>query len=208
MARRSKSSERWLREHHADPYVQRARAEGWRSRAVFKLEEMDRAQRLLRPGMRVLDLGAAPGAWSQYARRQVGRGGRVLASDMLPLEPLPGVEFVPGDFREASVVEQLTATLGGALLDALLSDMAPNLTGLDAVDAPQSLYLAELALELSRQVLKPQGFALIKLFQGAGFQEFVAEARRSYRLVKLLKPKASRSRSPETYLLASDRRLV
>jgi 23S rRNA (uridine2552-2'-O)-methyltransferase len=208
MARRSKSSERWLREHHADPYVQRARAEGWRSRAIYKLEQIDGAQRLLRPGMLVLDLGAAPGAWSQYARRQVGRAGRVVASDLLPMEVLPGVEFVQGDFRESEHLERLMALLGPAPVDVVLSDMAPNLSGLDAIDAPQSLYLAELALELSQQVLKPQGAALIKLLQGVGFEEFIASARRAYRTVKLLKPKASRSRSPETYLLASGRRMV
>jgi 23S rRNA (uridine2552-2'-O)-methyltransferase len=208
MARRSKSSDRWLREHFSDPYVQRAKAEGWRSRAVYKLEEIDRTQRLLRPGMLVLDLGAAPGAWSQYARRQVGRGGRVLASDVLPMDELPGVEFVQGDFRESPALERLTAALGGAGVDVILSDMAPNLSGMDAIDAPQSIYLAELALEMARQVLKPQGVALIKLLQGAGFQEFVAEARRHFRVVKLLKPKASRSRSPETYLLASGRQMV
>jgi 23S rRNA (uridine2552-2'-O)-methyltransferase len=208
MARRSRSSERWLREHHADPYVQRARAEGWRSRAIYKLEEMDRTQRLLRPGMLVLDLGAAPGAWSQYARTRVGRAGRVVASDILPMEALPGVEFVQGDLREAAHGEQLLAALGEAQVDIVLSDMAPNLSGLDAIDAPQSLYLAELALDLSQQVLKPQGAALIKLLQGIGFEAFLAVARRAYRTVKLLKPKASRSRSPETYLLASGRRMV
>jgi 23S rRNA (uridine2552-2'-O)-methyltransferase len=203
MARRSRSSERWLREHHADPYVQRARAEGWRSRAIYKLEEIDRTQRLLRPGMLVLDLGAAPGAWSQYARQRVGRAGRVVASDILPMEVLPGVEFVQGDLRESAHCEQLLAALGHAQVD-----MAPNLSGLDAIDAPQSLYLAELALDLSQQVLKPQGAALIKLLQGVGFEAFIAAARGAYRTVKLLKPKASRSRSPETYLLASGRRMV
>ena len=208
MARRSRSSERWLREHHADPYVQRARAEGWRSRAIYKLEEIDRTQRLLRPGMLVLDLGAAPGAWSQYARRRVGRTGRVVASDILPMEVLPGVEFVQGDLRESAHCEQLLAALGHAQVDVVLSDMAPNLSGLDAIDAPQSLYLAELALDLSQQVLKPQGAALIKLLQGVGFEAFIAAARGAYRTVKLLKPKASRSRSPETYLLASGRRMV
>jgi 23S rRNA (uridine2552-2'-O)-methyltransferase len=208
MARRSRSSERWLREHHADPYVQRARAEGWRSRAIYKLEEIDRTQRLLRPGMLVLDLGAAPGAWSQYARQRVGRAGRVVASDILPMEALPGVEFVQGDLRESAHCEQLLAALGHAQVDVVLSDMAPNLSGLDAIDAPQSLYLAELALDLSQQVLKPQGAALIKLLQGVGFEAFIVVARRAYRTVKLLKPKASRSRSPETYLLASGRRMV
>jgi 23S rRNA (uridine2552-2'-O)-methyltransferase len=208
MTRRSKSSDRWLREHFADPYVKRARAEGWRSRAVFKLEEMDRNARLLKPGMLVLDLGAAPGAWSQYARRQVGQHGRVLASDILPIEPIAGVEFIEGDFREQAVIDAIQSTLGAAGLDVLLSDMAPNLSGMDAIDAPRAMYLAELALGLAVQLLKPGGIALIKLLQGAGFQEFVAAARRDFALLKFLKPEASRSRSPETYLLASGRRMV
>jgi 23S rRNA (uridine2552-2'-O)-methyltransferase len=208
MARRSKSSERWLREHFTDPYVKRAKAEGWRSRAVYKLEQMDQSVRLFKQGMVVLDLGAAPGAWSQYARRQVGRNGRVLASDILPMDALAGVQFLQGDFREQAVIDELKAALGDAGLDVLLSDMAPNLSGMDAMDAPRSMYLAELALELATQLLKPGGVALIKLLQGAGFQEFVAAARREFRQIKLLKPDASRSRSPETYLLASGRRMV
>ncbi len=208
MARRSKSSNRWLREHFSDPFVKRAKAEGWRSRAVYKLEEMDRSARLLRPGMVVLDLGAAPGAWSQYARRQVGTRGRVIASDIVPMDAIPGVEFVQGDFREAAVAGQLRAALGDAALDVLLSDMAPALSGMDAIDAPRSIYLAELALETAQAHLKPEGSALIKLFQGAGFQELVAAARRIFTRVRLLKPEASRSRSPETYVLASGRRMV
>jgi len=208
MARRSKSSDRWLREHFTDPFVKRAKAEGWRSRAIYKLEEMDRGARLLKAGSVVLDLGAAPGAWSQYARRQVGRNGRVVASDILPMEALAGVDFVQGDFREQGVAEQIRRALGETGLDVLLSDMAPNLSGMDAIDAPRSLYLAELALEMAQTLLKPDGSALIKLLQGAGFQEFVASARRQFRQVRLLKPEASRSRSPETYLLASGRRMV
>jgi 23S rRNA (uridine2552-2'-O)-methyltransferase len=209
MVRRSKSSERWLREHFSDPWVKRAQVEGWRSRAVFKLEEIDRRERLLRPGMTVLDLGAAPGAWSQYARRQVGRTGMVLASDILPMDPLAGVDFIQGDFREAEVAEQLRAAMGpGKGVDVLLSDMAPNLSGMDAIDAPRSAYLAELALEMAGEVLKPEGRALIKVFQGAGFQELTAEARRRFQRVKFVKPDASRARSAETYLLAGTRRMV
>ncbi|HEY6451100.1 MAG TPA: SAM-dependent methyltransferase [Steroidobacteraceae bacterium] len=207
MTRRSKSSDRWLREHFSDPYVKRAQAEGWRSRAVFKLEQMDRGARLFRPGMTVLDLGAAPGAWSQYARRRVGRGGRVLASDILPMDALAGVEFLQGDLREPVLLAAIKGALGDGV-DVLLSDMAPNLSGMDAIDAPRSLHLSELALELATQVLKPSGVALIKLLQGAGFQEFVAAARREFKHVRLMKPEASRSRSPETYLLASGRRMV
>ena len=208
MARRSKSSGRWLQEHFSDPYVKRAQAEGWRSRAVFKLEQIDQREHLLRPGMVVLDLGAAPGAWSQYARRRVGSAGRVLASDILPMEPLPGVQFLQGDFRDQPVFEGLKLALGAAAADLLLSDMAPNLSGMDAIDAPRVLYLAELALDLAREVLKPGGRALIKVLQGAGFQELVGTARRGFERIKCLKPEASRQRSPETYLLASGMRMV
>jgi len=202
-----KSSE-WLREHAADPFVRRARAEGWRSRAVFKLEEIDRRERLLGPGQVVIDLGAAPGAWSQYAKRKVGRNGRVIAADILPMEPIPGVDFVRGDFREAAVLEAILARLPDGEAGAVLSDMAPNLSGIDAIDHPRSMYLAELALELSTRVLKGDGAALIKIFQGSGFQEFVREARRRFAVVKLVKPGASRTRSPELYLLAKQRSLV
>jgi len=207
VTRRSKSSDRWLREHFSDPWVKRAQAEGWRSRAVFKLEQIDQRERLLRPGMRVLDLGAAPGAWSQYARRRIGRTGMVLASDLLPMEPLAGVEFVQGDFREQEVCDRLRSGLGEGA-DLLLSDMAPNLSGMDVIDAPRSAYLAELALEMATQVLKPEGRALIKVFQGAGFQELATEARRRFQKVKFVKPDASRARSAEIYLLAGARRMV
>jgi 23S rRNA (uridine2552-2'-O)-methyltransferase len=208
MAHRSKSSSRWLREHFADPYVKRAQAQGWRSRAAFKLEEIDRRERLLRPGMLVLDLGAAPGAWSQYARRKLGKDGRVIATDLLPMEPLAGVEFLQGDFRDEAVAAQLVALTGAAAVDLLLSDMAPNLSGMDAIDAPRALYLAELALQLAVDVLKPRGLALIKVFQGAGFQELVVLARQQFARVRFVKPEASRARSPETYLLAAGKRMV
>jgi 23S rRNA (uridine2552-2'-O)-methyltransferase len=208
MARRSKSSERWLREHFSDPFVKRAQAEGWRSRAVFKLEQIDQRERLLKPGMVVLDLGAAPGAWSQYVRRRLGSSGRVVATDLLPMEPLAGVEFLQGDFREDAVFQQLKSTLGAAGVDLLLSDMAPNMSGMDAIDAPRGMYLAELALDMAGAVLKPGAGALIKVLQGAGFQELVALARTRFGRVRCLKPEASRSRSPETYLLASGMRMV
>jgi 23S rRNA (uridine2552-2'-O)-methyltransferase len=208
MARRSKSSERWLREHFSDPFVKRAQAEGWRSRAVFKLEQIDQRERLLKPGMVVLDLGAAPGAWSQYVRRRLGSSGRVVATDLLPMEPLAGVEFLQGDFREDAVFQQLKSTLGAAGVDLLLSDMAPNMSGMDAIDAPRGMYLAELALDMAAAVLKPGAGALIKVLQGAGFQELVALARTRFGRVRCLKPEASRSRSPETYLLASGMRMV
>lgn len=208
MVRRSKSSARWLKEHFSDPFVKRAQSAGWRSRAVFKLEEIDRREKLLRPGMRVIDLGAAPGAWSQYAVKRVGARGRVVASDILPMDAIADVDFLQGDFREESVLAGLRQVLGDEPYDLLLSDMAPNLSGMDVIDHPRAMYLAELALELCDQVLKPGGNALIKVFQGVGFQELVAAARKRFERVRFLKPDASRARSPETYLLATGRRMV
>jgi 23S rRNA (uridine2552-2'-O)-methyltransferase len=212
VSKRSKSSHRWLQEHFSDRFVQQAKAEGWRSRAVYKLEEADRSARLFRPGMMVVDLGAAPGAWSQYARRRIGPAGRVVASDILPMDAIAGVEFVLGDFREEAVVAAIRQALGGVAAstpaDLLLSDMAPNFSGIDAIDQPRAMYLAELALELADQVLKPGGSALIKVFQGVGFQELVARARAQFTKVRFLKPEASRARSAETYLLATGRRMV
>jgi len=199
---RSKSSNRWLQEHFSDPFVKRAKSAGLRSRAVFKLEEIDRREKLLRQGQVCLDLGAAPGAWSQYARQRVGRAGRVIATDILEMPALPGVEFVQGDFREAQVFDALLERFPQRGVDVLLSDMAPNLSGVDAIDAPRSMHLSELALELAGRVLKPEGTALIKVFQGAGFEAFVRAARLQFATVKLMKPQASRSRSPELYLLA------
>jgi 23S rRNA (uridine2552-2'-O)-methyltransferase len=208
MKRRSRSSARWLKEHFADPFVQKAQSEGWRSRAVFKLEEIDRRMKLLKPGAVCLDLGAAPGAWSQYAARRVGARGRVVATDILPMPELPGVEFVQGDFREPEVFDRLLHLLPERQVDVLLSDMAPNLSGVDAIDQPRTMHLAELALEMAASILKPGGNALIKVFQGAGFVELLRDARRQFGRVKLLKPEASRSRSPEMYLLAMQFRLV
>lgn len=207
MPRRSKSSDRWLREHFADPFVKKAQAEGWRSRAVFKLEEIDRKEKLLKPGMTVVDLGAAPGAWSQYARRKLGKKGRVIATDILEMPPLEGVEFVQGDFREPEVFAALLALAPAHSVDVVLSDIAPNMSGMDAIDQPRSMYLAELALDFARQVLKPNGSVLIKTFQGAGFQELVESARQSFK-VRFAKPDASRARSSELYLLASGFRMV
>lgn len=202
MARRSKSSSRWLREHFEDEFVQRAQQEGWRSRAVFKLQELDRAERLLRPGMTVVDLGAAPGGWSQYAGRVLGERGRVVAIDVLPMDALPGVEFLQGDFREQAVLERLEQTLAGSRVDLVLSDMAPNLSGVDVVDQPRAMYLAELALDFAARHLKPGGTLLTKVFQGAGFDALLKDARSRFAEVRLKKPKASRLRSPEVYLLA------
>ena len=208
MAKRSKSSSRWLREHFDDEFVQRAHKEGWRSRAVFKLQEMDRALHLLRPGMTVVDLGAAPGGWSQYAGRVLGERGRVIAIDVLPMGPLPGVTFLQGDFREQEVLDRLEETLAGAGVDLVLSDMAPNLSGVDAVDHPRAMYLAELALDFAARRLNPQGAVLMKVFQGAGFDALLRDARLRFVEVRLRKPKASRLRSPEVYLLARGPRCV
>src|ERR1700680_4551452 len=186
MPKRTKSSARWLAEHANDEFVKRAQREGWRSRAVFKLKEIQETERLLRPGIRCVDLGAAPGGWSQYAARIVGGTSRIVATDILPMDALPGGGFV----------------VGGSKVDLVLSDMAPNMAGIDAVDQPRSMYLAELALEFADRVLAPGGDLLLKLFQGAGFDQIIRDARARYGRVVTKKPKASRTRSPEIYLLA------
>jgi 23S rRNA (uridine2552-2'-O)-methyltransferase len=208
VTRRTPSSGRWLQEHFADPYVRRAQSEGWRSRAVYKLQEADRRERLLRAGGVVLDLGAAPGAWSQYAQSRVGPKGKVIASDILPMDALAGVEFVLGDFRDEQVCARLLALAGERAVDVVLSDMAPNLSGMAVIDQPRAMHLAELALEMAGRVLKPGGAALIKVFQGSGFQELTVAARRQFKTVRFLKPAASRARSAEIYLLANGLRLV
>lgn len=191
-----------MREHFDDPYVRRAQAAGYRSRAVFKLEEIQARDRILQPGMKVVDLGAAPGGWSELAARIVGDRGRVYALDMLPMDAVAGVEFVQGDFREADVLEALLGRLGGARVDVVLSDMAPNTSGVKAVDQARSMYLAELALELAGRVLKPGGDLLVKAFQGAGFEQLVTQLRQAFARVQVRKPGASRDRSREVYLLA------
>ena len=208
MPKRSKSSARWLAEHANDEFVKRAQREGWRSRAVFKLEEIQRRERLLRPGIRCVDLGAAPGSWSQYAARILGNTSRIVATDILPMDAIPGVEFIQGDFREAAVLEQVLNRVGNAKVDLVLSDMAPNMAGIDAVDQPRSMYLAELALEFADRVLAPGGDLLVKLFQGEGFDQIIRDVRRRYGRVVTKKPKASRTRSPEIYLLARQFRMV
>lgn len=208
MPKRSKSSSRWLQEHAKDPYVRRARQEGWRSRAVFKLEQIQRAERFIRPGMLIIDLGAAPGGWSQFAARMLAGRGEVFALDILPMDAVPGVTFVQGDFREQGALDQLRAALAGRKADLVMSDMAPNLSGIDAVDQPRAMHLAELALEFADEILKPGGDLLLKLFQGSGFQELVREIRRRFATVKLRKPAASRARSAEVYLLARGRKMV
>lgn len=203
---RSKSSHRWLREHFSDPYVKKAQAEGLRSRAAYKLEELIARDRLLRPGMVVVDLGAAPGGWSQLVRRELGDRGRVIALDILDMPPLAGVEFVHGDFREPEPLSRLEALLAGADVDLVLSDMAPNMSGVDAVDQARSMYLAELARDFADQHLRPGGTFLIKLFQGAEFDQYIRDLRKRYAQVKVRKPDASRSRSSEVYALATGKR--
>ena len=208
MPKRTKSSSRWLQEHASDPYVKRARQEGWRSRAVFKLEQIQRATRLIKPGMLIVDLGAAPGGWSQFAARALQGRGEVFALDLLPMPAVPGVTFLQGDFREQECLERLLGLLRGRKVDLVMSDMAPNLSGIDAVDQPRAIDLAELALEFAVSVLKPGGDVLLKLFQGSGFQELVQAARRQFANVRLRKPEASRARSAEVYLLARTLRMV
>ena len=204
---RSKSSGRWLAEHFDDPYVKQAQQQGLRSRAAFKLLELQEKYTLIRPGMTVIDLGAAPGAWSQVARPLVGSAGRVVALDILPMAPVPGVEFIQGDFTEDEPVRALELALGGAAVDLVLSDMAPNISGMATVDQARSMYLAELALEFARAHLKPGGDLVVKLFQGADFDSFVREVRSLFAKVQVIKPKASRPRSNEVYLLARDRQV-
>ena len=208
MARRSKSSGRWLEEHFSDPYVRRAQESGLRSRAAFKLEELDAGEKLIVPGAVIVDLGAAPGGWSQYAARRLGGKGRVFALDLLPMDAIAGVEFIQGDFREQAVLDALLAQLGGRRVDLVLSDMAPNMSGVDVVDHARAADLEGLALDFARQVLGPDGALVMKVFQGAGFQELLAEARRAFRGVRMRKPEASRRRSSETYLVARGPRPV
>ena len=208
MATRSISSQRWLKEHHSDPFVKKARAEGLRSRAAYKLEELVERDRLLKPGMVVVDLGAAPGGWSQWLRKAMGDSGRVIALDVLEMPPLAGVEFLQGDFREDEVLSQLVTSLNGKQVDLVLSDMAPNKSGVDAVDMPRAMYLSELAMEFADAHLRVDGNFLIKLFQGVGFDDYVKELRRRYAKVSIRKPEASRKRSPEVYALAQGKRAV
>lgn len=208
---RSKSSARWLKEHFSDPFVKRAQAEGWRSRAVFKLEELIERDRLLKPGMMIVDLGAAPGGWSQMVRERLQDknglpAGRVIALDILPMQGIAGVECIEGDFREEEVLKRLEATLGGEAVDLVLSDMAPNMSGVDSVDQARAMHLAELAQEFAAAHLKPGGAFLVKLFQGRGSDEYLRNLRGGYERVSMRKPKASRARSAEVYALAIGKR--
>lgn len=199
---RSKSSQAWLQRHFKDPYVIQAQREGARSRAVYKLAEIDQRDKLLRPGMRVIDLGAAPGGWSEYAVKRISPGGRLIALDILPMEPIAGAECVQGDFTETAVLDSLIERLGGARVDLVMSDMAPNISGIVSADQARTVYLAELAYELATKTLTPRGMLLVKVFQGAGFKELYQALQRSFAKVATRKPKASRTESREVYVLA------
>lgn len=205
---RSKSSGSWLKEHFDDEYVKRSQKEGYRSRAIYKLQEIQQKDNLIRPNMQVVDLGAAPGGWSQYATELVGEKGRVVASDILPIDPLPFVEFIQGDFTEESVLNEILDVLKkdqcNILADVVISDMAPNVTGVETIDQPRSIYLCELSLDMARMILKPGGAFVAKLFQGDGSDAFVKDVKSSFRKVKIRKPKASRPRSREVYVVAQD----
>ncbi len=204
MARKKSSSSAWLKEHREDIYVQQAQREGYRSRACYKLLELDAKDRLFQPGMTVVDLGSAPGGWSQVAAERVGHKGRVIASDILTMDGLAGVEFIRGDFTEDLVFEQILQAIGEHPVDLVISDMAPNMSGVTAVDQPQSMYLVELALDMARRVLAPGGSFVAKVFQGEGFDQLVKDTRSSFSRVLTRKPRASRPRSREVYLVVKD----
>jgi 23S rRNA (uridine2552-2'-O)-methyltransferase len=199
---RSKSSNRWMQEHFDDEYVKMAQVQGYRSRAVFKLKEINEKDNLIKNGMNIVDLGAAPGGWSQLARQLMGKNGQLIALDILPIEPLEGVTTILGDFREESVLNALYVQLAGAPIHLIMSDMAPNMSGNKATDQARSIYLGELALDMAKTVLAKQGTFLVKLFQGEGFDAFHKEVQAVFTQVTIRKPKASRPRSNEVYILA------
>ncbi len=201
------TSRSWKERQERDPYVQMARRDGWRSRAVYKLLQIDENERLLKKDMVVVDLGAAPGGWSQYVTEKLNGNVRIVAVDLLPMDVLPSVEFIQGDFTEEDVLESIRDATGGARVDLVLSDMAPNISGQRAVDQPRSMHLAELAMDLCREVLKEGGDFVCKLFQGEGIDAYIAEAKKAFERVKVLKPKASRPGSREVYLVARNYRL-
>lgn len=203
MAKKHSSSKTWLKEHRDDIYVQQAQREGYRSRACYKLIELQERDRLLAPGMCVVDLGSAPGGWSQVAAEQVGPAGRVIASDILPMDSVGDVAFIQGDFTEEEVFQRILAEIGGVPVDLVISDMAPNMSGMVAVDQPRSIYLVELALDFARQVLRARGSFASKVFHGEGFEALLREARSSFDRVVTRKPRASRPRSREVYLVAT-----
>ena len=201
------SGRSWRDRQERDPYVQQARRDGWRSRAVYKLEQIDQKERLLKPGMVCVDVGAAPGSWSQYVTRKLKGTARIIAVDLLPMDALPNVEFIQGDFQEESVLAQMLEAIGGDGVDLVMSDIAPNISGTRAVDQPRSMYLVELALDLARRVLKKKGSFVCKVFHGEGFDAFLVDARRSFERVRVMKPKASRAGSREVYLVARNYQL-
>ena len=203
MSKSRRTGGSWRERQERDPYVQMARRDGWRSRAVYKLEEMQKRYRLMKVGSDVLDLGSAPGAWSQYAAGIVGPKGRIVAVDLLDMEPITGVEFIRGDFREQDTLDRINTSMGKRQLDLVMSDMAPNISGNRSVDQPRAMYLAELTAELATEVLKPGGSMVLKLFHGEGFDDFVREIRPKFSSVRVRKPAASRAQSRETYMVAT-----
>ena len=200
---RTKSSQRWMKEHFDDPYVKKSQKDGYRSRAVYKLEELDQKYQLVKPGCTIVDLGAAPGGWSQYAAYKIGSKGKIFALDILPMDPLPDVDFIQGDFREESVLNQLLDMIGDHKATLVLSDMAPNLSGMSAMDQPRSMLLAEMALEFCEQSLQPGGSHVVKLFQGEGFDQHMQNIRQSFNKAVIYKPKSSRPRSREVFAVAT-----
>lgn len=206
--KRSSSSARWLAEHESDPYVLQARKLGYRSRAVFKLKEIQDKDKILKVGQTVVDLGAAPGGWSQFARPQLGPKGRLIALDILPMTEIRDVDFICGDFREESVLKELETRVGSQAIDLVLSDMAPNISGIDTADQASSIYLCELALDFAKAHLKPKGVMVAKVFQGEGFEPYLKAVRQVFESVTIRKPKASRPRSREVYLVARNFRAV
>lgn len=203
---RSKSSQNWLNEHHQDQYVLQARRDGYRSRAVYKLDEIQQKDRIFKPGQRVLDLGAAPGGWSEYACQFNDQAGTIIAVDILPVEPIAGVDIIQGDFTEQETFDRIMAIIDSRQMDLVLSDMAPNLSGMETVDQPRAMYLAELALELAVECLQEKGILVTKLFQGEGFDPLMADFRKRFKAVKVRKPDASRARSREVYAVCRDLR--
>ena len=205
--KRTASSSRWMQEHFDDHYVKLAQKRGLRSRAAFKLEELQQKDQLIRSGMTVVDLGAEPGGWSQVAVKLAGDKGKVIACDILPMDPIVGVDFLQGDFREEKVLDALLERVGEEKVDVVLSDMAPNMSGSDGVDQPRAMYLVELALDMCHQVLAPNGCFAVKVFQGEGFDEYMKAVRQAFKTVKTRKPDSSRARSREVYLVATGYKL-
>ena len=207
MSKSRRTTGSWRDRQERDPYVQQARRDGWRSRAVYKLEQIDQKERILRPDMVCVDVGSAPGSWSQYVTKKLKGRARIVAVDILPMDSLPDVDFILGDFLNEAVFIQMLKAIGDEGVDLVMSDIAPNITGTRVVDQPRSMYLVELALDLARRVLKPGGNFICKVFQGAGIDEFVIDTRKSFERVKVMKPKASRAGSREVYLVARNYQL-